>query len=98
MAQGTLVRVTSYRRSSEWKTRRRSIIRSTRMLRIRQYIGLDFSIASSISPLGPLRILTLTHFHKISRAEGPTRQYKRAPLWSRVLSVRLNPSRKDTLL
>ena len=33
------------------KTRRRSIIRSTRMLRIRQYIGLGLSIASSISPL-----------------------------------------------
>jgi hypothetical protein len=51
MAQGTLVRVASYRRSPEGKTRRRSIIRSTRMLRIRQYIGLGFSIASSILPL-----------------------------------------------
>jgi hypothetical protein len=52
MAQRTLVRVTSYRRLfPEGKTRRRSIIRLTRMLRIRQYIGLGLCIASSISPL-----------------------------------------------
>ena len=52
MAQGTLVRVTSYRcRSPEGKLQRRSIIRSTRMLRIRHYVGLGFSIALSISPL-----------------------------------------------
>jgi hypothetical protein len=50
MAEGTLVRVASYRRFPEGTMRRRSIIRSTRMLRIRQYIGLGFSIASSISP------------------------------------------------
>jgi len=42
------------------------------------------NISASASPLrrrsrrsGPLGMLTLTHFHKISRAEGPTRQYKR---------------------
>jgi hypothetical protein len=51
MAQGMLVRVTSYHRFPEGKPRRRSIIRSTRMLRIRHYIGLGFSIALSISPL-----------------------------------------------
>jgi hypothetical protein len=29
----------------------------------------------------PLSILTLTDFHEISRAEGPTRQYKKgAPM------------------
>ncbi len=41
--------------------------------------GLGLSIASSISPLRAARILTLTDFHKISRAEGPTRQYKGRP-------------------
>jgi hypothetical protein len=51
MAKRTLVRVASYRRSLEGKSKRRSIIRLTRMLRIRQYIGLGLSIASSISPL-----------------------------------------------
>src|SRR6516225_9394989 len=47
-------------------------------------------ISASASPLrcrprrsGPLRILTLTHFHKNSRAEGPPGHYKRAPVWSR---------------
>ena len=51
MAQRTLVRVASYRRFPEGKTRRRSIIRLTRMRRIRQNIHLGLSIASSISPL-----------------------------------------------
>ena len=71
MAQGTLVRVASYRRSPEGKARRRSIIRSTRMLRIRQYIGLGLSIAWSILPLRAAAMVTLTDFHKISRAGGP---------------------------
>ena len=62
MAQGTLVRVTSYRGSSEWKTRRRSIIRSTRMLRIRHYIGLSFSIAFSTSPLRAVAYINSDRF------------------------------------
>jgi hypothetical protein len=62
MAQGTLVRVASYRRFPEGKTRRRSIIRLTRMLRIRQYIGLDLSIASSISPLRAVEYINSDRF------------------------------------
>jgi hypothetical protein len=53
------------------KRRRRSIIRSTRMLRIRQKSGLNLSAGLTIWPLRTARILTLTDFHEISRAEGP---------------------------
>jgi hypothetical protein len=45
-----LIRVTSYRRSPRGKTQRRSIIRLTRMPRIRQLDGLNLSIVCSISP------------------------------------------------
>ena len=62
MAQGTLVRVASYRRFPKGKTRRRSIIRLTRMLRIRQYIGLGLSIASSISPLRAVEYINSDQF------------------------------------
>jgi hypothetical protein len=72
MARRTLIRVTSYRRSLRGKTQRRSIIRLTRMPRIRQLDGLNLSIVCSISPFrAPLRILTQTDFHNVSRAEGP---------------------------
>ena len=44
-------------------------------LRIRQSDGLDFSIVASTSPLPtfPNSAATLTHFHEISRAVGPTK-------------------------
>jgi len=75
MAQGTLVRVTSYRRSSEGES-----ASDAQSFAQHACSGSD-NISVSASPLrrrsrrsGPLRMLTLTHFHKISRAEGPTRQ------------------------
>jgi hypothetical protein len=83
MAQGTLVRVTSYRRSP--RVGKRGNAQS-----FAQYAcsGSD-NISASNYPLRrrshrsePLRILTLTDFHKISRAEGPRGQYRRAPLCS----------------
>jgi hypothetical protein len=51
MPQGMLVRVASYRRSSEGKKQATLSHSLKRMLRIRQSIGLGFSIAWSISPL-----------------------------------------------
>src|SRR5437667_9249563 len=43
----------------------------SRTLRIRQTVGLDLSIARSTSPLQPVAILPMSHFHKVSRAAGP---------------------------
>lgn len=51
MAQGTLVRVASYRHFPEVKNVATLNDSLKRMLRIRQYIGLSLSIASSIWPL-----------------------------------------------
>src|SRR6266446_3637927 len=47
-----------------------------RTLRIRQIDSLNFSTETSISPLRacPILTLTLSDFHEISRAAGPTRQ------------------------
>ena len=53
---------------------RRSIIRPTRTLRIRQGHGLDGSTAISTSPLRAASILTRNHFHELSRANGPKGQ------------------------
>src|SRR5215831_4925411 len=52
-------------------TQRRSIIRSTRRLRIRQGHGLDGSTVGSTSPLRATTIIliTLTDFHLASRAQ-----------------------------
>src|SRR5215472_13524941 len=56
------------------------------------------NISASASPLrrrprrsGPLRILTLTHFHKNSRAEGPARQY-----WRRMARDTFSPADQAT--
>src|SRR5215469_617678 len=50
---------------------RRSIIRSTRTLRIRQGHGLDGSTVDTTSPLRATTIITLTDFHLVSRASRP---------------------------
>jgi hypothetical protein len=51
MSRRALARVTSYRRFPQSEKQQRSIIRITRMLRIRQLIGLSLSIENSIWPL-----------------------------------------------
>ena len=83
MAKRTLVRVASYRRFPKGKNG------DAQSFAQQACSGSD-NISVSAYPLrrrsrrsGPLRILTLTDFHKISRAEGPSRQYKGRPFWSR---------------
>src|SRR6516164_6194316 len=56
---------------------RRSIIRSTRTLRIRHGHGLDGSTVASTSPLRATTIITLTDFHLVSRASRPKGQPQR---------------------
>jgi len=51
----------------------------SRTLRIRQTVGLDLSIARSTSPLQPVAILPLSHFHKVSRAAGPKMTNRKEP-------------------
>jgi hypothetical protein len=51
MSRCALARVTSYRRSPQREKQQRSIIRVTRMLRIRQLTGLSLSSGISIWPL-----------------------------------------------
>ena len=51
MSRCALARVTSYRRSPQREKQQRSIIRVTRMLRIRQSHGLNLSTGISIWPL-----------------------------------------------
>ena len=83
MAQGTLVRVASYRRPPKGKdtaTLNHSL--NTHAPDQTIYRPQLIHCVVDLGRPGPLRILTLADFHKISRAEGPTRQYKRAPVWS----------------
>src|SRR6516162_2356040 len=67
------------------RERQRPFIRSTPTLRTRQGHGLDLSFVTSISLLPASAILTatLTHFHEVSRAAGPTWQGRNADYSSR---------------
>jgi hypothetical protein len=68
--QLTSTRVAGYRRFPKGRNDAQLFAQS-RTLRIRQTVGLDLSIARSTSPLQPVAILPMSHFHKVSRAAGP---------------------------
>jgi hypothetical protein len=76
MAQDTLVRVASYCRFPKGKTAtlNHSLNRHAPDQTI--YRSRLIHCVVDLAAPGPLRVLTLTDFHKISRAEGPGRQYR----------------------
>jgi hypothetical protein len=70
--QVTLTKVAGYRHPHRGK-RQGPFIRSTHTLRIRHVYRLDCSIDVSISPFPAFSYcLTLSDFHEISRAAGPS--------------------------